>query len=195
MGRPRKFDEDEVLAAARRVFNETGYHGTSVDDLSRATGLSKGSLYGAFGDKDALFRRVLQDYCAGADADAAARLEGPEEEALDRLRDWLRMPAGDTDRLGCLLAKATAELAWENEAVATRSLATYEMLIDNCRQLVEQAQRAGHVDPAADPEVLGGLIVTTHRGLEAMAKAGVDTKALTRIADATIGNIALEARV
>jgi TetR/AcrR family transcriptional regulator, transcriptional repressor for nem operon len=195
MGRPRKFDEDEVLAAARRVFNETGYHGTSVDDLSRATGLSKGSLYGAFGDKDALFRRVLQDYCAGADADAAARLEGPEEEALDRLRAWLRMPAGNVDRLGCLLAKATAELAWENEAVATRSLATYDMLIDNCRRLVEQAQRAGHVDPAADAEVLGGLIVTTHRGLEAMAKAGVDTKALTRIADATIETIALEARV
>jgi AcrR family transcriptional regulator len=195
MGRPRKFDEDEVLAAARRVFTETGYHGTSVDDLSRATGLSKGSLYGAFGDKDALFRRVLEDYCAGAGADAVARLDGPEEEALDRLRAWLRMPAGNTDRLGCLLAKATAELAWESDAVATLSLATYDKLIDTCRRLVEQAQRAGHVDPAADAEVLGGLIVTTHRGLEAMAKAGVDAKALTRIADATIENIALEARV
>jgi TetR/AcrR family transcriptional regulator, transcriptional repressor for nem operon len=188
MGRPRKFDEHEVLVAARRVFNETGFHGTSVDDLSRATGLS------AFGDKDALFQRVLEDYCAGADADAAARLDGPDDEALDRLRAWLRMPEGDIDRLGCLLAKATAELAWENEAVATRSLATFETLFDSCRRLVEQAQRAGHVDPAADAEVLGGLIVTTHRGIEALAKAGVDAKTLNRIADAAIDNIALEAR-
>ena len=193
MGRPRKFDEHEVLATAHRVFNETGYHGTSVDDLSRATGLSKGSLYSAFGDKDALFQRVFEAYCAGAGEDAAARLEGPEGEALDRLRTWLRWPEGDQDRVGCLLAKATAELAWENEAVATRSLATYEMLLDNCRRLVEQAQRAGHVDQAADADVLGGLIVTTHRGLEALAKAGVDTQTLNRIADAAIDNIALTA--
>ena len=184
-----------MLAAVRRVFNETGFHGTSVDDLSRATGLSKGSLYSAFGDKEALFQRVLEDYCAGVTEDAASRLEGPEDEALDRLRAWLRMPEGDIDRLGCLLAKATAELAWENEAVANRSLATFETLFDSCRQLVEQAQRAGHVDPAADPEVIGGLIVTTHRGIEALAKAGVDAKTLNRIADAAIDNIAVKARV
>ena len=69
-----------------------------------------------------------------------------------------------------------------------------EELLDSCRRLVEQAQRAGHVDPAADAEVLGGLIVTTHRGIEALAKAGVDTKTLNRIADAAIDNIALAAR-
>ncbi|HEY6744325.1 MAG TPA: hypothetical protein VI357_01275 [Mycobacteriales bacterium] len=62
---------------------------------------------------------------------------------------------------------------------------------DVCRQVVEQAQRAGHLDPAADVAVLGGVIVTTHRGLEALAKAGVDTETRNRIADATIDNLAL----
>ena len=103
-------------------------------------------------------------------------LEGPEDQALDRIRNWLTAPEGCTDRRGCLLAKATAELAWENDAIAARSLAAYETLLDSCRQLVEQAQRAGHLDPAADAAVLGGLILTTHRGLEALAKAGVDTE-------------------
>ncbi|MFD5748189.1 TetR/AcrR family transcriptional regulator [Streptomyces sp. NPDC127033] len=191
MPRPRKFNEQDVIVAARRQFNETGYHGTSVDDLSRATGLSKGSLYGAFGDKEALFKRVFEEYCASSDEGAAARLEGPEDQALDRLRNWLRAPEGYTDRRGCLLAKATAELAWENDDIATRSLAAHETLLDSCRQLVEQAQRAGHLDPAADAEVLGGLILTTHRGLEALAKAGVDTEARNRIADAAIDSIAL----
>ena len=191
MARPRKFDEQDVLVAARRQFNETGYHGTSVDDLSRVTGLSKGSLYGAFGDKETLFRRVFEEYCADSEQGAAALLEGPDDQALDRLRDWLRAPAGPTDRLGCLLAKATAELAWENDAIATRSLAAHEMLLGVCRQLVERAQRAGHLDPAADPEVLGGLILTTHRGLEALAKAGVDAETRNRIADAAIDTIAL----
>ena len=165
MARPRKFDEREVVVAARLLFNETGYHGTSVEDLSRATGLSKGSLYGAFGDKEALFQLVFEEYCASSDEGA--------------------------DRRGCLLAKATAELAWENDAIAARSLAAYETLLDGCRQLVEQAQRAGHLDPAADAAVLGGLILTTHRGLEALAKAGVDTETRNRIANAMIDNIAL----
>ncbi|MBO3751271.1 TetR/AcrR family transcriptional regulator [Streptosporangiaceae bacterium NEAU-GS5] len=191
MGRPRKFREQDVLAAARRQFNETGYHGTSVDDLSRATGLSKGSLYGAFGDKEALFQRIFEEYCADSDQGAAARLEGPEDQALDRLRQWLTAPDDHTGRPGCLLAKATAELASENDAIATRSLAAYETLLDSCRRLVEQAQRAGHLDPAADAEVLGGLILTTHRGLEALAKAGVDAKTRNRIADAAIDSIAL----
>ena len=191
MARPRKFDERDVLVAARRRFNETGYHGTSVDDLSRATGLSKGSLYGAFGDKEALFQRVFEEYCASSEEGAAALLEGPEDPALERLRNWLRAPEGCTDRRGCLLAKGTAELAWENDAIAARSLAAYETLLDSCRQLVEQAQRAGHIDPAADAEVLGGLILTTQRGLEALAKAGVDAQTRNRIADAAIDSIAL----
>lgn len=179
------------MVAAREQFNETGYHGTSVGDLSRVTGLSKGSLYGAFGDKEALFQRIFDDYCASAEAVAAALLEGPGDQALERIRNWLTAPDGFTDRRGCLLAKATAELAWENDVIAGRSLAAYETLLDSCRQLVEQAQRAGHVDPAADAAVLGGMILTTHRGLEALAKAGVDTEAMNRIANALIDTIAL----
>jgi len=191
MARPRKFDEHDVLTAARQRFNETGYHGTSVEDLSRATGLSKGSLYGAFGDKEALFQQVFDDYCAASDDGAAARVEGPEEEALLRLRAWLHSPE-ITDRRGCLLAKGTAELAWENDAIAARSLAAFETLLDSCRLLIEQAQRAGMVNPAADPEAVAGLILTTHRGLEALAKAGMDPQLRNRIADAAIASITLK---
>ncbi len=189
MARPRKFQEHDVLDAARQQFTEGGFHGTSVDDLSRATGLSKGSLYGAFGDKQTLFHRVFGDYCDGSDAMAAARVDGPEDEALLRLRAWLHSPE-DTDPYGCLLARGTAELAAEDDAVAARALAAYDTLLDSCRELVEQAQRAGLVDPGADAAALGGLVVTTHRGLEALAKAGVDPATRNRIADAAIGSIA-----
>ncbi|GAB3277600.1 TetR/AcrR family transcriptional regulator [Kineosporia babensis] len=192
MARPRKFNEEDALDAARRQFNETGYHGTSVDDLSRATGLSKGSLYGAFGDKEALFQRVFDEYCNASDQGAAVRVEGPEDEALERLRAWLRVPDGRPDRLGCLLAKGTAELAWENENIASRSRAAYETLLDSCRQLIQQAQRAGQVDPDADADALGGLVLTTHRGLEALLKAGVDPQTLNGIAKAAIDSIALK---
>jgi TetR/AcrR family transcriptional repressor of nem operon len=55
MPRPRSFDEDHVLELVRQRFWDTGYAATSLDDLMTATGLAKGSLYGAFGDKHTLF--------------------------------------------------------------------------------------------------------------------------------------------
>lgn len=188
MARPRNFEEATVLGAARQRFTETGFHGTSVDALSRATGLSKGSLYGAFGDKQALFQRVFDDYCAGASASIAALIDGPEREALDRLRAWL-LSTLSTDRYGCLLAKGTAELASEDEAIAVRSLATHDFLLDSCQQLVEQAQRAGLVEPTANAQALGGVILATHRGLEALAKAGVESAVRSRIAHAAVDSI------
>ena len=62
MPRPREFDESDVVAAARDEFWSRGYAATSVDDLTAVTGLGKGSLYGAFGDKHGLFLRALDDY-------------------------------------------------------------------------------------------------------------------------------------
>lgn len=61
MPRPREFDENRVLLAVRDEFWDKGYAATSMDDLLRVSGLGKGSLYGAFGDKRSLFLRVLRD--------------------------------------------------------------------------------------------------------------------------------------
>ena len=61
MGRKRSFDDDEVLARARKIFLEHGYEGTSIDALVKATGLLRGSLYGAFGSKHGMFVAALRD--------------------------------------------------------------------------------------------------------------------------------------
>ena len=59
MGRPRTFSESDVVASASAVFARRGFAATSVDDLVRATGVGRASLYGAFGSKDGLFQRCL----------------------------------------------------------------------------------------------------------------------------------------
>ena len=61
MARPREFDEAEVLAKARTVFAAQGYNGTSIDELVRATGLMRGSIYKALGSKRNLFVLLLAD--------------------------------------------------------------------------------------------------------------------------------------
>src|ERR1700722_10812036 len=70
-GRPRGFDTEAAVERAMGVFWSRGYHGTALPDLLRATKLSRGSLYAAFGDKHSLFLRALDRYIA----DALARID------------------------------------------------------------------------------------------------------------------------
>src|ERR1700693_3521049 len=64
-GRPRSFDSDKALDAAMQVFWRKGYEGASLSDLTGAMGINRPSLYAAFGDKEALFRKALDRYAEG----------------------------------------------------------------------------------------------------------------------------------
>jgi TetR/AcrR family transcriptional regulator, transcriptional repressor for nem operon len=78
MGRPRSFDEDDVIARATSLFWAQGFRPTTIEDLTHATGLGAQSLYGAFGDKRALFLRALERYMRnGLIAVAAQLASGP----------------------------------------------------------------------------------------------------------------------
>ena len=124
MARPREFDEPTVIAAARDVFWANGYAGTSIDVLGAATGLGKGSFYGAFGGKRGIFGRVLDQYCADAVEAANRALTGPDEGAVERLRQYVLTGAsasGGTVQSGCLIAKSVAELAEHESDVGLRA--------------------------------------------------------------------------
>ena len=115
MARPRKFVEDQVIAAARDQFWTHGYGGTSLDDLVAVTGLGRGSLYGAIGDKHTIFMRALDEYSTSTMAAVRAELRDSAQSAYDRLvghiRGMARANATDSKRRGCLTAKSAAELA------------------------------------------------------------------------------------
>src|SRR5215470_13554167 len=64
-GRPRTFDEDQGIDSAMRVFWEKSFEGTTMTDLTDATGLSRSSIHAAFGSKEGLFLRVVERYQAG----------------------------------------------------------------------------------------------------------------------------------
>lgn len=193
MARPRKFDEGEVLRAARDQFWSTGYAGTSVDDVLTATGLGKGSLYGAFGDKHQLFLRVFDGYCTDLVDQVRQSLDGPDSMAYDRLRSLVMATvaatAGDTDHCGCLLAKGTAELAGQDPAVAARALRTFEDLEDLLLGCLEKAQEHGDIEPDADPRALAGLLLAVLRGIEALDKAGKSEASLRGIAAAALATL------
>src|SRR5260370_36266445 len=76
-GRPREFDADAALEQAMRLFWLKGYLGTSVSDLTEALGISRASLYAAFGSKDELFLAALERYGGGPSTVARTALHEP----------------------------------------------------------------------------------------------------------------------
>src|SRR5882757_8393783 len=190
MARPRSFDEEAVLRAVTDQFWATGYAGTSLDDILAATGLGKGSLYGAFGDKHELFLRVFDDYCTAVTEAVRQALDGPDVGAYGRLRALVLAvadaTASDICLRGCLLAKATAELAAQDAAVAARARQTFEALEELIASCVAAAQRAGDINPQADPARLGGLLLAVVRGIEALGKGGSGPDSLHAIAETAL---------
>ena len=86
MGRRRTFIESEVIGSATAIFAERGFAGASVDDLVRATGVNRASLYGVFGSKDGLFQRCLTEALAALSPAAAP---GDSADAAGASRDEL----------------------------------------------------------------------------------------------------------
>lgn len=186
MARPRQFDEGEVVLAARDQFWSVGYNGTSMDELCAVTGLGRGSLYGAFGDKHALFLRALDSY--NSDALAAWRTAlGGAGPALLKLELHVRNVAAgivqDVERRGCMMAMSAAELASVDEGVAERTAAVVRGLHGVLRDCVAQAQVEGSLDADADADGLASLVLAVLRGLEALGKAGADPKVVSGAAE------------
>ncbi|WP_114559243.1 TetR/AcrR family transcriptional regulator [Desertihabitans aurantiacus] len=191
MARPREFDEEAVLERAREQFWTTGYAGTSMDAIVAATGLGKGSLYGAFGGKRQLFLRVFDAYCARIADAVADGLTGPDDGAFVRLCVHIRAAAAgvaaDELRRGCLLAKGTAELSEHDPDVTARSRRALERIATALADDIRAAQRHGDLDPAADADELSTLVLAVLRGMEALGKAGMDGDRLERVAETAIG--------
>jgi AcrR family transcriptional regulator len=193
MARPRTFEEDDVIAAARDEFWDRGYAATSVDDLTAATGLGKGSLYGAFGDKHSLYLRVLDDYIASSLDEVRATLRDPAFSAADRLarhlRGQARLLVADKTRRGCLMAKSAAELGATDAVVEKMVERAYATWRDELIACIKEAQRDGAIDARQRPQALAGTLLAFMRGQEALFKGGARPAQLKAAADEMVSLI------
>jgi AcrR family transcriptional regulator len=190
MGRNRGFDETTVLDVVRDRFWTTGFDGTSTYDLMEATGLGKGSIYKAFGNKHSLYVRVFSDYCQGLVAQACEELrEGPHTvltSPMARLERYVVSLADafatESPRRGCFLTKVTADRAGEDGMVAGTARRAFEDLAGALASAIRDAQDAGEVAEHVDATALGYLLLSVVRGIDCMAKAGVDGTTLRQTA-------------
>src|ERR1044072_4956944 len=104
MGRPREFDVDKALGLALQVFWSKGYEGASMADLTEAMGITKPSLYAAFGNKEQLFHKALDLYEAEKLAYTREALKEPTaRKVVERfMRGAIEMTMSSCDPKGCL---------------------------------------------------------------------------------------------
>ncbi|HEY4441796.1 MAG TPA: TetR/AcrR family transcriptional regulator [Candidatus Elarobacter sp.] len=188
MARPREFDEKEALAAIRSTFWDRGYSATSVDDLVRATGLGKGSLYGAFGTKREMFVRALSEYCVAALTFAEARLHGDDAGALGRLHAYVGVMVKGivNSKRGCLLAKAIAELAGDDPEIDRMVSGFYRRYEDVLAGVIRQSKPSRKAGDDDEAQRQASLLVAVLRGLESMGKGGVPAATLHGIAETAL---------
>lgn len=186
------------MQAVERKFRRTGYAGTSVDDIAKAGGLGRGSLYAAFGDKSTLYLETLSAYCDRNEAGWAAVLEGPDETALERLRAYLvksaRVVHDDPDGLGCMVTGFVVEGVDHDPQADARVRQALARIGGSLVECVQAAQRHGDLDPEVDAAEISQLLMAVNRGMEVMARAGLDAAALERVAHHSFEGLPLTVR-
>ena len=183
MPRPRTFDSDAVLDAAQRVFHDRGYEGSSVQDLVDATGLSRSSLYGAWGDKHGLYLAVLDRYAQAGQRASQALCDG--RAPLDAIRAVLTSYASGTPR-GCLLVNAAAERSGTDPATAQRADRARAATQDRMAALVAQARQRGEIDRARSDAEHARFLTGVLYGLRGLQTSGAGPDELADVVDSAV---------
>jgi AcrR family transcriptional regulator len=187
-GRPREFDPDEALTAALRVFWSKGYEGASLTELTEAMGITRPSLYAAFGNKEALFRKALDLYEREKLSYVGEALKAPTaREVADRLlRGALANHTSECEPKGCLRVISSVACGVEAESireeVIARRASSHRALIDR----FERAKAEGDLPAHVDVQGLTAHLTALLQGLALQAGAGAGREQLQALVDTSL---------
>jgi AcrR family transcriptional regulator len=191
MARPREFDRGEALERALAVFWEKGYEATSTDDLVRAMGIGRQSMYDTFGDKHRLYLEALRLYETNTGAELFRRIYASPSPFVALCDYVLAIADGaPADRVrGCFFVNATAERAPSDPGVAAVIRASSARCEAAFERMLREAKQCGEVDRSVDERVAARFLLSTIRGLRVSAKAGVEPDDLRAIATLALSSL------
>lgn len=177
----KQFDCATILDRAARVFWDKGYEATSIQDLEAATGLGRGSLYNAFGDKEALFIAVLERYGETLGAAPLRHLGCPDARAgvAAMLGSIVARMDDPADPRGCLLTNSCTRGG--TPAIDAAAASAMRALQDAILGAIRRAHTQGQLAADADPRALARFYTAIVQSLGVMHKTGPDTAALRDI--------------
>jgi AcrR family transcriptional regulator len=187
-GRPREFCVDQALAEALHVFWAKGYDGASMTDLTEAMGITKPSLYAAFGNKEALFHKALDLYEQEKLEYGRAALEQPTARKVAEyyLRNAIDVHGGTEDPKGCMGLISSLACSPEAESikadVVRRRASSQRLLVER----FERAKAEGDIPAHVDAEGLTSVLYALLQGITVQAGAGATHAELERLVDTSM---------
>ncbi|HKO47111.1 MAG TPA: TetR/AcrR family transcriptional regulator [Polyangiaceae bacterium] len=176
-GRPRSFDEEQVLDQAMLLFWRKGYEATGVADLEQATGLGRQSLYGAFGDKRALFLRIVERYFERVikpyvvdvlDAPGSGRAN------LERIFQQWQAAAEASEFYGCLVGNSVPEFGAKDSEMSDVLRRKLELMEAALMRALRRAKQEGEVNPSLDTRATARSLLAIAQGLAVVARVNRD---------------------
>jgi AcrR family transcriptional regulator len=190
----RQFDEESAFAQALETFWVKGYRATSMLDLAQATGVQRGSLYNAYGDKEEIFIRVFENYAKHFLIDARKALEQPDlHDALTAFFAFaIRSITHGTPARGCLSTK----IAIEADQETPRQREALKAMLDELEASVLKVldTREARAQLVIPPRQAASLIVTMTRGIAVMERVYGDSRRLKQTASALVDTLVQKRR-
>jgi TetR/AcrR family transcriptional repressor of nem operon len=193
MVRTRAFNPSDALSRAVEVFSSKGYSETSMDDLVKATGVSRYGLYGTFGNKRELFEQALDRYADGMGRKSFLRLLEPDaslahiraifEERIDAM-------SRSGEKRGCMLSHTAMELAPHDKEIEGVLQKFLKRMSKAFSIGLDAAKSRGEVRADLDVAAAGEFLTGALFGLAVLARAGFSRPVLNRFVDQTFASLA-----
>ena len=184
-GRPRSFDQAEVVERAKQLFWNRGYAATSLRDLTDELDVLPGSLYAAYGDKHTLFLKALESYIADMRSATAALTLSRIEELLHGVVAAARAHPGR----GCMLGNTATELLPEDSEAMKLVQRAFRMLERAVEQGLIGARNTGQIRADVDCAAQARLLVALIQGLHVLARSESDPRRLEDVVHTALASL------
>lgn len=192
LGRRRSFDKDKMLDKLMNVFWRHGYAGTSMSHLTGETGLTKPSLYAAYGNKEDMYCAALGSYLQLQSEEVYSKLADDGRSLTETLSDFLKATAKGATRPGrpegCFIAGASCDA--QAELLPEKAFAQITQINKTGNDMLAEVLRA-HLgsDAGRDADTLANYILVLQNGLVQLAIRGVDYATLEATVDVAMDGV------
>lgn len=189
MPKVKQFNRNEVLSAAAHIFQTKGYNGTSIDEILKATGLSRSSLYDSFSDKHSLYLQSLEFYKSNQEA-AFESVDKKEMNGLEKIeflfKEAVNHLINHPKENGCLMVNAAAEMS-------KLCIQTSEIICNNKENLQEifsewlmDAQNKKVLHLSKPVKSYSTFLFNALCGLKVLSQSGASKNELLNVAKVTV---------
>ncbi len=186
MARPISFNQKQVLDKLTLLFWEKGFYDSSIEDLTKVSGLNRSSLYNSFGNKEAIFKLALKHYQENYSKERLEQilLSRPAKKAFKEY--FLSLIKSPESQLGCLMVNSSIELAPHNSEINKELKESFKRVENIFYKALEQAQKNNEIDSKKDIRLMAKYLLNSVYGIRVSARAGASKQELESLLPAIL---------